>query len=225
MPAQAKPPVPWIPVDLEGSFLGMEGRPGRDEAGDGQAGSDGDGYDDGGYDSLWLRNLIYCRKPRRSDHPLSRFSMACCTSTHSEAMLSTTYSTPVHPSMYIITASAYVRGPNNSLHDHIKEVNGIVSVILFSTSWASLHRHWPDHGSTVICIVGSTRVEHVLPLLHNSPQCKIKLLYHCTGINGMEECSGRPSGHISRGVEYCARAVFCQVSGGWLALCTTPSCA
>ena len=46
-PAQAKPPVPWIPVDLEGSFLEMEGRPGRDVTGDGQTGSDGDGYDDG----------------------------------------------------------------------------------------------------------------------------------------------------------------------------------
>ena len=41
------PPVPWIPVDLEGSYLEMERRPGRDEAGDGQAGSDGDGDDDG----------------------------------------------------------------------------------------------------------------------------------------------------------------------------------
>ena len=46
-PAQAKPPVPWIPVDLDGSFLEMEGRPGRDEASDEQVGSDGDGDDDG----------------------------------------------------------------------------------------------------------------------------------------------------------------------------------
>jgi hypothetical protein len=46
-PMQAKPPVPWFPVDLEGSFLEMEGRPARDEAGDGQVGSDGGGYDDG----------------------------------------------------------------------------------------------------------------------------------------------------------------------------------
>jgi len=46
-PAQAKPPVPWFPVDLEASFLEMEGRPARDEASDGQVGSDGGGYDDG----------------------------------------------------------------------------------------------------------------------------------------------------------------------------------
>ena len=46
-PAQAEPPLSWIPADLEGSFLEMEGRPTGDEAGDGQVGSDGDGYDDG----------------------------------------------------------------------------------------------------------------------------------------------------------------------------------
>jgi hypothetical protein len=42
--AQAEPPVPGIPVELEGSFLEMEGRAAGDE---GQAGSDGDDYDDG----------------------------------------------------------------------------------------------------------------------------------------------------------------------------------
>jgi hypothetical protein len=46
-PAQAKPPVPWLPVDLPASFLEMEGRPTRDEAGDGHVGSDDGGYDDG----------------------------------------------------------------------------------------------------------------------------------------------------------------------------------
>lgn len=40
-PAQAEPTVPWIPSDVEGSFLEMEGRPaGR------QVGSDGEGHDD-----------------------------------------------------------------------------------------------------------------------------------------------------------------------------------
>jgi hypothetical protein len=40
-PVQAEPTVPWIPSDVEGSFLEMEGRPaGR------QVGSDGEGHDD-----------------------------------------------------------------------------------------------------------------------------------------------------------------------------------
>ncbi|KAI9458824.1 hypothetical protein F5148DRAFT_315986 [Russula earlei] len=46
-PAEAEPPLPWIPADVEGSFLEMEGRPAGDEAGDRQVGSDGDCYDDG----------------------------------------------------------------------------------------------------------------------------------------------------------------------------------
>ena len=45
-PAQAEPPVPWIPSDVEGSFLEMEGRPAGDETGGGQVGSDSEGHDD-----------------------------------------------------------------------------------------------------------------------------------------------------------------------------------
>jgi hypothetical protein len=41
-PAQAERTVPWIPSEVEGSFLEMEGRP----AGGGQVGSDGEGHDD-----------------------------------------------------------------------------------------------------------------------------------------------------------------------------------
>jgi hypothetical protein len=44
-PAQAEPTVPWIPLDVEGSFLEMEGRPAGDDAGGGQIGSDGEGHD------------------------------------------------------------------------------------------------------------------------------------------------------------------------------------
>ena len=42
-PAQAEPVVPWIPVNAEGSFLEMEGRPARDEASGGQVGCEGEG--------------------------------------------------------------------------------------------------------------------------------------------------------------------------------------
>jgi hypothetical protein len=45
-PAQAEPTVPWIPSDLEGSFLELEGRPAGDETGGGQVGSNGEGHDD-----------------------------------------------------------------------------------------------------------------------------------------------------------------------------------
>jgi hypothetical protein len=45
-PAQVEPTVPWIPSDVEGSFLEMEGRPAGDETGGGQVGSDGEGHDD-----------------------------------------------------------------------------------------------------------------------------------------------------------------------------------
>jgi len=45
--AQAEPPVPGIPAELEGSFLEMEGRAAGDEVDEGRAGSDGDDYDDG----------------------------------------------------------------------------------------------------------------------------------------------------------------------------------
>ncbi|KAF8496384.1 root hair defective 3 GTP-binding protein-domain-containing protein [Russula emetica] len=45
-PAQAESPVPWIPSDVEGSFLEMEGRPAGDETGGGQVGGDGEGHDD-----------------------------------------------------------------------------------------------------------------------------------------------------------------------------------
>ena len=45
-PAQAEPTVPWIPSDLEGSFLEMEGRPAGDETGGGQVASNGVGHDD-----------------------------------------------------------------------------------------------------------------------------------------------------------------------------------
>lgn len=49
-PAQVEPTVPWIPSDVEGSFLEMEGRPAGDETGGGQVGRDGKGHDnvDGG---------------------------------------------------------------------------------------------------------------------------------------------------------------------------------
>ena len=45
-PAQAEPTVPWIPSDVEGSFLEMEGRPAGDDTGGGQIGSDREGHDD-----------------------------------------------------------------------------------------------------------------------------------------------------------------------------------
>ncbi|KAF8490518.1 hypothetical protein F5888DRAFT_1807995 [Russula emetica] len=45
-PAQAESPVPWIPSDVEGSFLEMEGRPAGDKTGGGQVGGDGEGHDD-----------------------------------------------------------------------------------------------------------------------------------------------------------------------------------
>lgn len=45
-PAQAEPIVPWIPSDLEGSFLEMEGRPARGETSGGQVGSNDEGHDD-----------------------------------------------------------------------------------------------------------------------------------------------------------------------------------
>jgi hypothetical protein len=45
--AQAEPPVPGIPAELEGSFLEMEGRATGDEIADGLVGSDVDDYDDG----------------------------------------------------------------------------------------------------------------------------------------------------------------------------------
>lgn len=45
-PAQAGPPVPWIPANVEGSFLEMEGRLAGDEVGDGQVGSDDEGHHD-----------------------------------------------------------------------------------------------------------------------------------------------------------------------------------
>ncbi|KAF8491710.1 hypothetical protein F5888DRAFT_1861224 [Russula emetica] len=45
-PAQAESPVPWIPSDVEGSFLEMEGRPAGDETGGRQVGGDGEGHDD-----------------------------------------------------------------------------------------------------------------------------------------------------------------------------------
>ena len=45
-PAQAERTVPWIPSDLEGSFLEMEGRPARDETSGGQVGSNGEDHDD-----------------------------------------------------------------------------------------------------------------------------------------------------------------------------------
>ncbi|KAF8492026.1 root hair defective 3 GTP-binding protein-domain-containing protein [Russula emetica] len=44
-PAQAESPVPWIPSDVEGSFLEMEGRPAGDETGGRQVGGDGEGHD------------------------------------------------------------------------------------------------------------------------------------------------------------------------------------
>ena len=44
-PAHVEPPVPWIPSDVGGSFLEMEGRPAGDETGGGQVGSDGGGHD------------------------------------------------------------------------------------------------------------------------------------------------------------------------------------
>jgi hypothetical protein len=44
--AQAEPPVPWIPANVEGSFLEMEGRLSGDGVGDGQAVSDGEGHHD-----------------------------------------------------------------------------------------------------------------------------------------------------------------------------------
>jgi hypothetical protein len=46
-PAQVEPNLPWVSVDVEGSFLEMEPRLARDDAGDGQMESDGNGYDDG----------------------------------------------------------------------------------------------------------------------------------------------------------------------------------
>ena len=45
-PAQAEPTVPWIPSDVEGSFLEMEGRPAGDATGGGQVGSDGEDHGD-----------------------------------------------------------------------------------------------------------------------------------------------------------------------------------
>ena len=45
-PAQAEPTVPWIPSDVDGSFLEMEGRPAGDENGSGQVGTNGEGHDD-----------------------------------------------------------------------------------------------------------------------------------------------------------------------------------
>jgi hypothetical protein len=45
-PAQPEPTVPWIPSDVEGSFLEMEGRPAGDETSGGQVGSDGEGHGD-----------------------------------------------------------------------------------------------------------------------------------------------------------------------------------
>ena len=45
--AQAGPPVPGIPAELEGSFLEMEGRAAGDEVDEGRAGSDDGDYDDG----------------------------------------------------------------------------------------------------------------------------------------------------------------------------------
>ncbi|KAF8489025.1 hypothetical protein F5888DRAFT_1809127 [Russula emetica] len=45
-PAQAESPVPWIPSDVEGSFLEMEGCPAGDETGGRQVGGDGEGHDD-----------------------------------------------------------------------------------------------------------------------------------------------------------------------------------
>jgi hypothetical protein len=46
-PVQAEPTVPWIPSELEGSFLEMEGRPAGDETSGGQVGSNGEVHDDG----------------------------------------------------------------------------------------------------------------------------------------------------------------------------------
>ena len=46
-PVQAEPTVPWIPSELEGSFLEMEGRPAGDETSVGQVGSNGEVHDDG----------------------------------------------------------------------------------------------------------------------------------------------------------------------------------
>lgn len=46
-PEQVEPPVPWIPADVEGSFLEMEGRMAGDEAYDAQVGSDGGDSDEG----------------------------------------------------------------------------------------------------------------------------------------------------------------------------------
>lgn len=45
-PAQAEPPVPWIPSETEGSFLEMEGRPAGDKTGGGKVGSDAESHDD-----------------------------------------------------------------------------------------------------------------------------------------------------------------------------------
>ncbi|KAI0248789.1 hypothetical protein BJV78DRAFT_1233421, partial [Lactifluus subvellereus] len=43
-PAQAEHPLPWLPTDMEGSFLEMEGRPAGDDCE--EDGSEGDGGDD-----------------------------------------------------------------------------------------------------------------------------------------------------------------------------------
>ena len=50
-----------------------------------------------------------------------------------------------------------------------------------------------------------TRVEHVPPRLRDMGHLKTKVMQHCASVNGIEELSGRPIGHIRRDADCQAR--------------------
>ena len=50
-----------------------------------------------------------------------------------------------------------------------------------------------------------TGIEHIPPLLRDIRHCKTKVIHHCASVNGFEERSGRPNGHIRRDAECRAR--------------------
>ncbi|KAH9986092.1 hypothetical protein BJV74DRAFT_545519 [Russula compacta] len=58
----------------------------------------------------------------------------------------------------------------------------------------------------VRCLCRPARVVYILPLLHDTPQCKTEVMQHRASINGIEECSGRPKGGVRRDADRRTRA-------------------